>query len=960
MPGCRCSGWSAWARHLLAVLALVLLNTVGRSAPAQDAGSGTVQGRVVHELSRQPLPNVQVSIRGGAGQLTDSNGEFTIREVPAGSREVTIRLIGYRSVTRRLDVPAGGTVRLDLELAESALELDEVVVTGRAAGTARREIGTSVATIRSQDLEFAPVTNVSQMLQSRIPGMAVLPSGGNAGQGSGIIMRGATSLTQDIEPIIYIDGVRLDNTKEDWVSSDATWTGLDDIDPADIERIEVVRGAAAATLYGTEASAGVIQIFTKRGEGTSRKWSVSSTIGSNSTPLDWWDVSIYSPWFYDNFVRTGQLYNHHLSLSGASNGFSYMLGGTIRGNRGVLVTSDEDAKSFRGNTSFSPTDAITVNVNSGYYTRRVSFPEEGNNGASYAYNGLRRGSLGVVNAPLDIIGARERTANMGRYTASAQIAFHPIESFDNRLTVGTEVANWDNIRYVEYGEDLDGSGEMYNHRREAITLNLDYTGRFQFDLTRRIRSSTAIGFQAYSKEEARTRATATTFPGPGVRSIHAGGTTTGLEGRVKAISAGYFGEQQFGFDNVFFLTFGLRIDGHSAFGDARGYQSYPKVDASYVISDQDFWPRSVGTLRLRGAYGTAGRQPAAYSSEQTWQSVNAFTGLAGFTTDNLGNPDLAPEVSHEFEAGFDYALGRSRRISLEYTFYHQTTEHALFSKRFPPSMGFYDTQLANVGTLSNEGHEIGVTAKIVEGKSFDWTGRVNFATNKNDVVSLGGAAPFNLAWSQWIKEGYPVGAFFDNRYVETDTGVVLVVNDLIGQPVPTKRLSIGSDFRIGRSISVNVLVDYKGGHYVSSSTMRWLMTDKVPAAEPFYDPNDPSTSMFAPGSPVALACIGASDPITDKRCNEDWGTHRGDYIFPADNWHLREVSVGYRFPKSLAARVGAEGGSISFSGRNLWRHQKYPGLDAEANYVTSQMRSKQSYFDTPNPRELMAKLSLTF
>src|SRR5690606_19639439 len=155
---------------------------------------------------------------------------------------------------------------------------------------------------------------------------------------------------------------------------------------------------------------------------------------------------------------------------------------------------------------------------------------------------------------------------------------------------------------------------------------------------------------------------------------------------------------------------------------------------------------------------------------------------------------------------------------------------------------------------------------------------------------------------------------------------------------PTKRLSIGSDFRIGRNISVDILVDYKGGHYVSSSTMRWLMTDKVPSAEPFYDPGDPSTSMFAPGPPVARACIGATDPITDKRCNEDWGTHRGDYIFPADNWHLREVSVGYRFPKSLASRIGAESGSISVSGRNLWRHQKYPGLDAEANYVTSQMR----------------------
>jgi outer membrane cobalamin receptor len=940
----------------------VVAVTRSRAAARPRRQTGTITGRVVHAETAVPLPNVQIAVTDTHVQtLTDQDGQFVIRNVATGQHEVTVKLIGYRSVSRIVDVPADGTTRLEVALEETGpIALDEVVVTGRAMGTARREVGTSIATIKSEDLELAPVTSVSQVLQSRIPGMAVLPSGGNAGQGSEIVMRGAVSLSQSIEPIIYVDGVRLDNTKETDVSADATWTGLDDIDPSDIDHIEVVRGAAAATLYGTEASAGVIQIFTKQGQGTSQKWSLSSELGLNQTPEQWWNVSIYSPWFYKNFVRTGHDYNHHLSLSGASNGFSYLLSGTLRGNEGVLIESDEDAKSFRANMRFAPTDKLSVNVNNGYYWRKVSFPEEGNNGANFAYNGLRGGERGILHAPLAIANVRERIANMGRYTASVQVAFTPVEAFSNRLTVGTEVANWDNWRYDEFGDEFDSNGEMYNHRREGLTLNLDYTAQLQFQLTHGIRSSTAFGFQAYSKTDARTRATTTDFVGPGVRSVHAGGSTTGFESRVKAVSAGYFGEQQFGFNNIFFLTFGLRADGHSAFGESLGYQLYPKVDASYMISDQGFWPRRFGTLRLRSAYGTAGRQPSAYASEQTWESVKAFAGEPAFTTGNLGNPDLAPEVSHEFEAGLDYGIGRGGRFAVEYTYYNQRTEHALFNKRYPPSQGFVQTQLANVGELRNEGHEVGVTAHLLQRKAFDWTARVNFSANANKVISLGGSAPLNVAWSQWIQAGYPVGAFFDNRYVMKDGQAVLVSNDYIGQPFPKRLLTLGSDFRIGRNFSVHVLADYKGGHYVSSSTMRWLMSDKVAQGEPFYDPTDPSTDRFEPGSPVALACLTITDPVTDKMCNEDWSTHRGNYIFPADNWHLREVGVGYRLPARVLRRIGATSGMLTVSGRNLWRDQKYPGLDAEANYETSNLLGKQSYFDTPNPRQFLAKINLTY
>jgi len=926
--------------------------------------TGRITGRVVHPVTAAPLASVQVILTSPRrATTTNERGEFLFLDVPTGTREVTFSLIGYNAVTRTVEVSAGGVARIELTLEESAIALDEIVVTGRAMGTARREIGTSVSTINTEDLELAPIVDVSQLLQSRVPGMTIMQSGGNAGQGSAIVMRGPVSLTQSIEPIIYVDGVRLDNSKEAYVTVDAAWTGLDDIDPADIERIEVVKGAAAATLYGTEASAGVIQIFTKRGKDTNIRWNVSTGMGLNSTPLEWWNLSVYSPWFYENFVRTGRSYFSNVALSGGASGFSYRIAGNLSGSEGVLVNSGSDSKTFRANMTFAPSERMSIDISNGYYTRKVTFPEEGSNNYSYALNALAAGERGLFYPSLRLKEGSERAASFGRYTASVQLSYQPTDIFSHRLVLGTEVLNEDTWRYREYGSVFTAGGLLYNLRRTATTLNIDYTARLQLQVSPRVRLGTALGMQAYSKTQELTRAQAASFAGPGIESIHGGASRTGLERRIKAISAGYFGEQQIAVDNRYFVTFGLRADGHSAFGESLGYQLYPKVDFSYMISDEAFWPKEYGTLRLRGAYGTAGRQPTAYASEQTWQAIRAMDGLPGFTTDNEGNPNLSPEVSHEFEAGFDYSFGRGGKLSIEYTFYNQNTKNALYERAAAPSAGFLNPQLANIGEVHNRGHELSVAAKLMSRRNLSWNAKVNLATNENKVVSLGDAPPANVGsqhFNQWIREGYPAGALFGDRYELRDGQLVLVEDVYLGPPLPTLTLGLSTDLRIYRNLSVNILVDYKGGHKIFSNTMRWLMNAQITQGEPFYDPDDPSTEKFKPGLAVAYSCRGDLDPIMAKRCSEEWTSHRGDYVYPADIWRLRELGLGYRVPASALKKIGARSATVTLAVRNLWRHQKYPGLDAESKYITSNLLASQSYFDTPHPRQLTARINLVY
>lgn len=157
-----------------------------------------------------------------------------------------------------------------------------------------------------------------------------------------------------------------------------------------------------------------------------------------------------------------------------------------------------------------------------------------------------------------------------------------------------------------------------------------------------------------------------------------------------------------------------------------------------------------------------------------------------------------------------------------------------------------------------------------------------------------------------------------------------------------------------------MLLDRKAGHHISSSTTRWLSVDRVAAGEPFFDPADPSTARFEPGRPVGKWCLDPTDPIIEATCNTDWSINRGNHIHPADSWRLREVGIRYQVPRSMLRHLRASTLTLSLPGRNVWRHQDYPGLEAEANFTTANRLSNQSYFDTPIPRQFMAGVSVSF
>jgi TonB-dependent starch-binding outer membrane protein SusC len=963
-----------------AVAALVLLLAAQLAAPAAAAAqqqTGAISGTVLGGTG-QPLPDIVVTLVGpNRTTTTNPRGQFMFVNVPTGAHRVQVSGLGYRTVTEQVTVVAEQTATVSVTLAISAVALDEVVVTGQAAGVARREIGTSIATVNAAALESAPIANLSQMVQARAPGVNVMPGGGKSGQGSRIVLRGAASISQSNEPVIYVDGIRMDNNSSNGISTTtagASWSGLDDINPLDIERIEIIRGASAATLYGTEASAGVIQIFTRRGREGRTTWRYNGDFGVLSTPRDWWQVSAFSDWFYDEVVETGNTMSHQLSVSGGAESLSYYASFGFRNENGILPNAGEEAYSGRLNLTVVPRQDLTVRMNSSFTRRSVQQVPDANNTRGYTINGLVGGPAGQFGTPTLNHTVIEAFQNGNRFMGSLTAEHQPLPQLSHRLTFGADIHSADEYQLFPYGEInniIDGFRS--NYRRQNINLNVDYAATFRATLMDNIRSTTSGGFQYFNRNEGWSSAIGNGFPFIGLETVSTALSTTGFEERVRERTAGFFVEQQVGFGNLVFVTAGARADAHSAFGEDVSYQVYPKADVSYVISEHGFFPEPISAVRLRAAYGTAGQQPTNFASVRTWIPEAAVGGQAAVRPGNIGNPNLKAEVSREIEFGADVGFFQDR-LRIEATRFDQRTTDALYEVRYPPSQGFLNTQLENVGEIENSGWEVGVQGTLFQSPRFSWNANLNYSTNRNRIVSLGGGSAIQLQWLQWMREGYPVGSFFGDHIIERDGQVnwasVLLPRDengqlpegwdYLGQPLPTRQVQLGSTFNVGPRVSFGFLFDHKAGHMNHDHSLRWLMQ----TARRVTEGDGPGqTQGVTTAGHTSLRCRANQDAVTQNICNRASALTHGHFAFPADFWKLREVTLTYRVPDAWVGRFGMGGTTVSLAGRNLLRWTDYPGLDPEGMYrndlADSALRA-HNFFDTPLPRHIVFGISTSF
>lgn len=998
----------------LAVAVLATLGWWGGAAEAQQ--TGTVTGTVRHASNGSAIAGAQVSISAlNTGILTNNVGRYVLVGVPAGTHTVEVRYIGYSTETVEVTVASGGAATADFALRSDAVSLEGVVVTGTAGAARRREIGNSVSSISGEVFESQPIARVADALQGRTLGATVLNNGGQVGAGTTIKLRGNNSVSFSNSPLIYVDGVRIrERGIVHSIEANQQTNPFDDINPADIERIEVVKGAAATTLYGTEASGGVIQIFTKRGAAGAPAWSFTVDQGINNLghigpaadinptglgmnncnftgdanfpggdPMFPADASCPAS---GSWLKNGHIQNYNLSVRGGGERMNYFMSAKWGQEGGVFNTGqnafgearpDQGMESWnlRGNFTFAPAEGVDVRFNNYYAHRGVQWIPDGNNAEGMLLNVFRGGSDYTNDEDGKVLDMDPSNINDG-FTSGLNLIWDADHGISHRFNTGINYIRHTYFEEKPWGYFYVQQGERETIERTRRTLTLDYSGSWNADLFG-VSSTFSWGGQMYNEFNHGTTGNGRDFAGPGDKVLQSGAITTAFEANQTVTSGGFFFQEIVGISDKIFLTGGLRIDGHSTFGSDFGLQPYPKASISYVLSDESFYPDNFGTLKLRGAYGASGKAPDIFSAARTWISVAGDNGQPGVTPNNLGNPNLGPERTLEWEAGFE-GTALDDRISFEYQYFSQATVDALIEVTQLPSGGFVGDQFENVGELSTTGHEVMVNAAILARNDISWDVGASLSTNQSKVLDLGGLEQINIGWRNYVRapvectsemangasfdgngfvgQGctpgdmiyFPVPAFCHDRVQNVDEVAAPQYRDqCLGSTTPTRTIGLNTAVTLANRITMDMVWEGMAGHWLSSGTAYQNARRSV-----------------WPTCRATLATISAGDreslTAKDRALCDPRATRYGMWTQPADFFKLRSASVNFRLPETwLPSQI--RGASVRLQGRNLLTLTNYEGVDPEAfEDGSAEVLFRQEYYNLPPIRSFLLSVKVDF
>lgn len=1064
------------------VVAVATLGATSRVA-AQET-TGILQGTVTDAGTRRPIPSAQVYLSGTQiGAVTNAAGQYRIMNVSPGRREVRVRMIGYAPVAQVVVVAAGQPATADFALRQSAIELSAVVTTGASGSQVieERKLGNTVAVIEPP--ANAPISNFSDILQGREPGLVSLPSSGLTGEGARIRIRGNASMSQSNEPIIYVDGIRMNNGGG-FAGFVGTGGGgspsrLDDIDPTTIERIEVLKGAAAATLYGTEASNGVIQIFTKRGTSGAPKWNVQVEQSAISYPtnrivpqygfarsdtqavrlsrLFQTEIRPYEPFsqqFATSLFETGRASTMSAQVSGGTSAVTYLVSGRYYSENGPFtadqwdtpifgerfgVRSEDVSRKYQGtvNLNLRPSSQLSFGVRAFYDDGHLGVPE--NNNSIYSpytiamfskperancdetrrlvtdttaiYAGAGR-CLGPGNptgastfGTLRELVQRTIEQDVRHFNGVLRATYVPGAALSFDVSAGVDYVHQRDEAFLPFGNNFDrrtaqaneGDRDVADRGQQEITLGANGTWTSTF--TPALSSQFLFGGQGFLTRVNNASSTNQNFPGRGIEIVDGGSSPRVFERFSQTVNAGFFGQEQLGWHDWVFATVGARYDYNSAFGENAGGVLYPKLSVSLVPSDRAGYASgrlasTLSTLRLRAAIGQAGRQPGAFDKLTTYAALTSPEG-AGLVPANLGNQDLKPEISTEWEVGTELGL-LDNRFAIEFTRWNRDLRDALVLRQFPVTGGFRAPQLVNIGGMKAFGWELSTRGFIVNrpNVSLDLFANTSFLSQL--VTSLGGAGEIKVGGSypryrNFIMEGQAPGALFgakirpfcpSGRTTMPQGGPCLAANQLpfdldrngvpdteaewiaalatrVINPNDPNFINIFDPLQADDDNDRNLLDHYLGkpypdfqGGFGGALTFRqnwkintlfeykggrYTVTNLTDAFRTAANANGANTLRRA--TVEAVLANAASTPQEKLAAAKEWAyslraltPYDGmNQNSPGDFIRWRELSLTYTTPVRFANRVGASDLSLTLSGRNLMLWSGYSGVDPEVN-----------------------------
>jgi TonB-linked SusC/RagA family outer membrane protein len=990
-----------WAALLLAALL-----PLGGGVAAQ--GTGTVSGLVVDVKNLRGLDGAQLLVQGTTvGALSDASGGFRLTGLTGTQVTLQVRRIGYKPATQVVTV---GRTDIRIQLTEQLNSLNEMVITGTAEPVERRAIGNSITKIDAAAVQsIAPAADVSSLLNGRAPGVVISGGSGAVGSGPRIRIRGAASLSLNDQPLIYVDGIRIANDVSTGPRSQGFNSGvisrLNDIDPENIESIEVIKGPSAATLYGTEANNGVIQIVTKRGKAGRPVFTLNTRVGSN-----WFQdaerrigqtfrrmpdgsISAWNPVAVDREAGR-QLFRNGLSqtvnggLNGGTEMVKYNFSGTYDNDKGIEPTNRLARWTASGNISLTPYKSLDIQATFNTTQQTINVPLEAGGGMWFsAYFGqtpvtdaekLRRGYFSAP--PEAFWGAFQQYQAVKRTTASLQFNHRVGSWLTQRLVVGNDLTGEDNVNQTPrmspffrqfFGNPIDQNGNKLTRRGELSVTSVDYAATAKRKLLG-FQTSTSFGAQYFKRQSYTLAARGEGFPAGGLTLVDAAAATFGGEDYFENATLGFYGQHQLNLNDRAYLTAALRVDNNSAFGEDFSWTTYPKIAATWVVTDESWFPFAwVNQLKLRAAYGETGQQPVVNSALRTYSATTGGNGASAVSPQALGNPDLRPERGKETEVGFDGTFLKDR-LSTEFTLYRRNTEDGILAQTVAPSAGFAGERFINVGGIRSQGVELQTRYTALARENVNIDLGFNLSRNDNQVTDLGDLPlPVDENGEKFIQfgaqrhiKGRPVASWYDFRVVSATfdpvtkrannalcddgrggttpclnaAGQPVAPRVFLGRPDPSLEGSYNATVTLYKRWRVYAQFDFKGGNTILNNNDRarcQVFGQCMENLEPEkYDPAR-IAQVQSPGVLRTFAYQGA-------------GFTR-----------LRELSLAYSLGPRIASLMRARSGSLTLSGRNLALWTNYGGTDPE-NFFTTQQFVRLEQAQVPPLAQMLFSMSLTY
>jgi TonB-linked SusC/RagA family outer membrane protein len=997
------------------------------------AQNGTISGKVTDQATGSPLEAARVILTGTSLiETTNREGQYTFRTVTPGTYQVRVLRLGYRPETQPATLAAGGAVALDFTMTPAPVQLDEIVST--ATGEQRKlEVANAVSTIDAARIaETAPITEFANLISGRAAGVQVLKSSGTTGTGTRIRIRGSNSISLSNEPLYYLDGIRLESGSSSTTldiggfgSGDPESAGpsrINDIDPDDIQDIEIVKGPAAATLYGIQASNGVVRITTKHGTAGPPRWNLFSELGAvsdnNTYPLNWFGRDTTPTGIADGFdgfcsiqseidglctqtsVQTFQPLNEPSSrpykaglrqmyganVSGGSDQVRYYVSGSyeneigpfrlpkfeedsVRADRGTVPDNQlrpNALEKFNVRTTVAANVSKTLDLDAslGFLSSNTRFIENDNSFLTVNGSGTASGNLPDVDRGWFFIPAElfAELANQAanRFTGGFTGNWRPRSWLSTRATIGYDVVNrtdvqfWPTGQVADFGENR--AGVRVDNRFDISQTSVDLGASARFQLSEALGSRTSIGGQFFRDLARGNFATGRGLPA-GSSTITGAASTEAKDTLIESRSIGSYVEEELNLKQRLFVTGALRFDDNSAFGRDFNATVYPKASVSWLISDEPFYHMdALNTLRLRAAFGASGQQPGTTDALRFFNPhAGKKDGIAttGVSFASLGNPNLKPERSREFEIGLDAGLFKDR-LSVELTYYSKLTKDALISRDVAPSLGASASQFVNLSRIRNRGFELAITSRIIDSPSMAWDVTLSGSTTHNKILELGeGVSPIFVGFYQQHRAGYPAGGYWAPTISFNDAngdGIIDLTEVSLsdsavfrGSALPTREASLNSDFAIfGGKVVLGTQFDYRGGHLVDNS-LEQFRCFSVQICRGNYDKTAPlkeqafAQATFLPGAGNSVA-----------------------FLEPGWFIKLREVSLTVEAPDRWARAFRASRLSLTLAGRNLWTITDYSGVDPEVNAFAQDNFATGDFESQAQVRYWTARLNVGF